>query len=168
MRTLVKIGSILIALTTIALIGELFFEAAQALTSSSWQEVQGTVVDTAGVVERSRYRYYLDLTYAYRVADRTYTGQRLCFLHQFFGCPIDLLRTTAQDYPRGASITVYYAPAWPEFAVIYRASETRALPTFVIALPIVLLGAAILIAPGYWIASGWWRSRSTRRKITPD
>ncbi len=128
----------------------LLWEWGLALSAGAWQPTQGTVVEVSPVVQRARWTYYISITYTHRVGDREYTGYRVCFFESLFGCSFGTLNAIVEAHEPGDAIELYYLPAIPSATVIEPRAKGQLLEA-AIAMPVVWLGSAIVILPGYFI-----------------
>lgn len=140
---------VIFAMTGLILNLMLLWEWRLALSTGAWQPTQGTVVAMDPVVYRAGAKSYISITYTHTIGDREFTGQRVCFFETFFGCSLQTLKTIVETYAPGDAITIYYLPARPGTTVITPQTNEDLLGA-AIAMPIVWLGSAIIILPGYF------------------
>lgn len=133
-----------------------------SLAALQWPQTLGEIVSSSmretliyyGDQHVSDTGYLVEVKYRYRVADREFVGERLCF-----GYRADTDRVRAHDllwrYPAGARVSVYYNPQKPGLAVLEVGQITeleeiltrarKVMPVLLLTLP-ALVGVALMVA----------------------
>ena len=124
--------------------------------SKKWPSVQGTVLESR-VIERKNFStkravathstiYEAHILYGYKVGNRSYTSNRICF-----GPPDEGAGELVKKYPVGKVVRVYYDPNDPGNSVLEPGSKTS--------------GNLILIGLGIGVLLFFGMDRRRRKKL---
>lgn len=122
----------------------------EARATASWPAVKGVVVEARAVSQsgrRGRRSHSVRISYTYKVADDTYTGDRYSVAGNLGAGSQEQAEQLARGYRRGDEIWVYYDPASPERAVLLRGGVRKAWLT-------IGFGALLLVIG---LGMGAWR-----------
>ncbi len=112
-------------------------ELPQAMASTEWPTVEGTV--TKAHIRKSRKSRRLRMRYTYDVDGQTYESGKIAFMGRVLAGNVAERR---KRYSAGTEVTVYYNPDNPAIAVLEPGARTVSfLGAGVIALLFLLLGA---------------------------
>lgn len=84
-----------------------------AVEANDWPATQGVVVESKLSRRKGKSRHRL--VYSYEADHQFFESRRIAFMGGVFR---DNPRSTANRYPKGESVTVYYAPDRPEISVL--------------------------------------------------
>jgi len=127
-----------------------------ALASASWPQTTGTItaLNIAEIERTANNNEYMvfrpEVTYAYAVEGRTYTGDRIAFGDQTKGSRNDAQKLLA-PYQVGGPVQVFYDPADPQAATLTtKAAGTTSARVFGVLLALAGLGG---IVGGFYLAA---------------
>jgi len=135
-------------------LGWLWLDTLQAVSASEeWPSVAGSIesarlgkqLDSTSSTGKRRYLYSAEIRYRYSVNGVSHSGHRISFGDYSTDSPRDA-RRLLRHYPRGKSVTVFYAPDNPGEAVLERSSGVGNIVTLLAAIIFLLGGAGILLA----------------------
>lgn len=121
----------------------------KAVNAQQWPRTPGHVVRSwVGTrrKQKGRPHYYIGVEYAYRVADKDYTGKRV----SFGGTPMFNSKSTAETtagtrYPAGMNLNVYYDPQDPSKAILDKRIPSL-FAGFLVAITFAAIGTFIMIS----------------------
>lgn len=114
-------------------------------SASNWPTTEGQILEskmekgTSGTGSNRTIQWYPTVKYQYEVDGSTYEGDRI-----IFGSSAELLSSTLDRYPVGATVNVFYNPDNPESAVLQTGS-TSSMYLYVVLGPILAIIGTILL-----------------------
>ncbi len=147
-----KLFALLLLIAGLVLAGLGFRTISDALASSSWPMVQGTIVESRvdevrrskppkQQVKQSKFRPVVD--YEYSVNTESYTSSRVQFGETLLNSK-QAAETAISSYPAGQVVNVYYKPSAPKSAVLQPGMNFQSIFYPAIGVILILIGLPLL------------------------
>jgi uncharacterized protein DUF3592 len=135
--------------------------------SVDWPSTKGKVTLSRGtwtlernpMTDRLTKYYRAELEYEYEVNGTKYQSTNIAMNSAQINYPSQgAAELVAKQYPRGATVTVYYNPDEPHVAVLKKGQSYMSIGPLLLGIPIIFLGLVVLVATTA-IAFMMWRRR---------